>query len=292
MALIDNQGEDIWRLPKAAHHNPVLSADQKRLLLLTQDYADQGGQIFRYDNIEVRELDTGKLLHSWSSRDHFSELARRSGHPLLVHADPNGLAQITGHPEGVVIHEYTHMNAIEEIPANESCRKEAALCPPNYIAYAIGPGLGLVFGPELNNILWSIHLGNTHDLQLLPNGNILYYDNDSAEFRDGPSPPYVSLVERNPLTKAVRWKFSEALDAPGSSMSLGGVQFLDENSFLYSGYHTNSHGQQSGYARIVDRGGKLVREVLLPVEQSTLLPIVPARVKRNDLGRFLRENKS
>jgi hypothetical protein len=97
--------------------------------------------------------------------------------------------------------EFTHSNSFQEIPTNKNYKWNSAWRAGNYIVGAMYLGEFLIFDQKLKTILWTKGYSDTHsgyhDVQVLENGHVLFYQNY------GYGKNYAvetSLEEINPIT--------------------------------------------------------------------------------------------
>ncbi|MCF6150252.1 MAG: aryl sulfotransferase [Candidatus Kuenenia sp.] len=79
-------------------------------------------------------------------------------------------------------------------------------------------------------------LSQQHDASMLPNGNVLIFDN--GEFRKDEHIPYSRVIEVKPLTKEVVWDYEDSPEWNFFSPSVSGVQRLPNgNTFITEGFY-------------------------------------------------------
>lgn len=109
-------------------------------------------------------------------------------------------------------------------------------------------------------VKWSINgpFMRQHDPDLLPNGNILLFDNWGAMDSGGHS----RIIELNPVTQQIVWEYGGPKEAPLYSEIRGGQQLLPNGNVLIS----ESTG---GRLLEVNRGKEIVWEYINKIETSS-----------------------
>jgi hypothetical protein len=109
------------------------------------------------------------------------------------------------------IREFFHMNTIQEIPENESGKKDSAFRKGNILLSFCNTNRSLasfaaIVDPVQYKILWYYIPKNRrhiHTPSMLPNGHILVYVNSSHIHRSS----YIEEID--PMTKKIVWKYVE-----------------------------------------------------------------------------------
>lgn len=272
----------IWQRPYYVHHQMNWSLDKTQILALGSEFTQREGKLVRIDTLYVFDLN-GMIKKRFSfdektinklSPDKMSSLQE-----LLV-PWPSVKTETQ--------YEYTHANSFYEIPTNSSAAKLAAFARGNYIVNDTMSHRIIIFNRSLKKILWSMdyifwggHI--THDVQVLPNGNLLIYAN-VAQVENGKKAS--ALHEFDPIKKKIVWSFMEKPPHKFFSECCGGVQLLDNGNILYSDI---SSGQAYGIE--ITRSGKEVWRMSPPdkdVKSGKKIHI--HQIKRVDLSSFLKNN--
>ncbi len=160
----------------------------------------------------------------------------------------------------------------------------------NYIVHTNFLSLIFMLDSKLNKILWSIKYplggGEVHDVQVLENGNLLLYNNN----RYAVGGHYSSLEEINPQNLKTVWSYKASKEFDFYSGIAGGVQKLEDGSYLFSDTNTESpENFKNSNIKIVDINGKLNKNFLFKLNgASTWIQ----QVKQVNLSEFLKNNQN
>jgi outer membrane protein assembly factor BamB len=133
--------------------------------------------------------------------------------------------------------ELFHMNAIQEIPANESEKKDIVFRKGNILlsfcnySDSIASFIAIV-DPVSYNILWYYvqkDRKQMHTPAMLPNGHILIYVNTNGHKND-----YSFIEEIDPVTKEIVWKYTEKFLKVNNCNEFGSCQRLPDGNTLIS----------------------------------------------------------
>jgi hypothetical protein len=221
------KGELIWSRPMPIHHELELTHDHKKILTLSEKIQNIKGKKIRFDSLKVLN-EEGVELFSWDTFKHLNELKK------ILTKEKKSLTLIKDsyNERYGNIFEYTHLNSIKEIPENLSYPKLEFMKPGNFVVNMNCFGFMLFFDPELKSILGTIHyqpetICNSHDLQVQPNGKIVYFRNFKNKPGDG-----ASIIEFDPISKTTTLELNLKSELPYQSNSLGSVQLLSNDHFL------------------------------------------------------------
>lgn len=196
-------GEIIWRRKISTHHHMSISIDKKRLLVVADDLHKEDWCNVRYDKLLILDHKTGKTLYEWSlfknRRDFFKNYSYRLFHWLPPSYKLGGSDTDLGEHKAC---EFTHFNAIYEIPENAASEKVPALQPGNIISTAQGHGF-FVFTKDLKKIIWRLELPESKGALVLsalalPDGDILF----SQKYQSGYQIRLHHLIDRSTTTLA------------------------------------------------------------------------------------------
>lgn len=148
--------------------------------------------------------------------------------------------------------DYTHMNALDVIELGTNTAPYMAA--GDIVALIRNIDTLVVIDPVAKSIKWAgqmpVHM--PHDIDVLPNGHLLIYDNQGHMGAEG----YSRLVELDPESLGVEWQYVGSKAAPFESEFWGFQQRLDNG---------NTFTVVPNKARLleVDRGGEIVMEYYL-----------------------------
>lgn len=208
--------ELIWELPAHYHHQLNLTHDQKRILVLSTAIAQVKGKSIRQDLFRVLSMD-GKVLHEAPAQDYLKQI-KQENHQFT----PT---------------ELTHFNSFYEIPPmNEGLKLPDYIRPGNFILNAYRLGI-LIVSADLKTVLHYRSLTNsknnqTHDAQILPNGKLIYFNNEAQDGGQNILHSSIDEIDLNQDKQTII--FTAEPKEMFFSRHCGGVQYLDQDHVLFS----------------------------------------------------------
>lgn len=220
-----------WNHEDQPHHELQLTRDKKWIFYLGREYGVLDGKKIRFDTINVLNLN-GEQVVTWSLKENFAFLEkilkehRKALHPIM---NPHNLP--------AKAFEFTHFNSVKEIPHNKLYPQLKYLKPGNFILGANCMGVFIIFNPHFNKIEKILNSDqrndcNTHDAQVLPNGNILHYSNFESGERDD---IHTLIKEINPANGFIEWKWPNFQNPYHfSNIVLGSVDRMKNNYTVFT----------------------------------------------------------
>lgn len=255
---IDRNSEVIWRYPGHAHHQVIIAPDGK-IYALTHEFVDDSPKGF--DHLQRPRLEDFLVVLSPDGEELkkvrlFTAMADSKYRQLLYTISSFGEA------------DPTHTNTVEYIDGEKAANfpfgKEGQILLSFRNLHTIA-----VFDPETSKIEWATRgpwLGQ-HDPDILPNGNILMFDN----FGNYRQPNGVSrVIEFDPSTMEIVWQYAGTPDSPLDSHIRSEQQRLSNGNTLI----TESDG---GRILEVTKNGDIAWEFVNPVRggpDEDQIPIV------------------
>ncbi len=285
LVLYDSNNNRKFVFPYWVHHELRFSRDESKIYFLSSVVKKWKGINTRFDVINVADKN-GKLLASWSLADHAEEIIRLFHQEQLLPAMPFKMDKNTLPVD--VMHEFSHLNAIAEIPPNALEFILPYMKRGNLLVTFNGLGRIVIFDPQLKKIEHIfdndfLDLGDYgfHDAQILPNGHLIVYKN----INDWENRKFSSLNEYDVFLKRMVWSFK--LDEPQFSLNPinGTIQVLPNDHIVIS---DNSHG-----GRVVEmtRSGEMIYQRFNDrVDKETELPVMIYRAKKVAADKFLVNN--
>ncbi len=223
LRMLNPKLETVWELPVKVHHQLTFSTDKKSILALLSENKKMDSGILRQDRLAIISLD-GKILSDVIANDLLKQ--------QIAGKEPVKLPPWIVKTYGADF-EQTHFNSIYEIPANSS--KIAFLKSGNIIVNSIGIG-ACVLTPDLKTVLDcrtfpSTHENRVHDVQITPEGNYIYFNNEASASKTLHSS---AVDEFNPASKKITFHFAANPAVLFYSPICGGVQVLDKDYLLVS----------------------------------------------------------
>ena len=262
LKLVDKTNTTRWQLPAVAHHMLSLSHDKKRVLILDRgDYQDKG-KTLKQDLFRVAALD-GTILHENSAAD------------LVKQAKQVG----RGHRAD----ELTHFNSFHEIPPLDLGLKLPDYARAgNFVLNARFMGVFFV-SSDLKKVLHFMplkdsHEHNTHDVQVLPSGKLLYFNNRAVGDTRGET--FSTVEEMDLSTMEVQRLFSGEPRQIFFSPDGGSVQRLDQDHLPFT------HQLAGTFLYSIPQKKILANLYKTHFAQGTFFPVQQARLE--DLSAFLK----
>ncbi len=233
----DWQGQEVWRWEADhgfAHHDVIRLGNGNTVTLIRPDKG-------RFDDIVEVDPD-GKIVWQWDSADHLE--------PYIL---PKGWSKV----------DVTHLNSIQELPANRSFDQgDQRFRPGNFLVSSREMNLVFIIDKLSGDLVWTYRgdLEKQHEpLMIGPEspraGNILIFNNRYGSFyADRQS----SVLEIDPSTGTLLWQFrSDGFFSPTSGVE----QPLPNGNVLI----TSSRG---GRTFEITRGGRTVWEWSPPFDTT------------------------
>jgi hypothetical protein len=255
---LDRNSEVVWKYLRPGHHDADIGPDG-RIYVLTHEIVDQ--PLERFDNLAAPRLDDFLVVLSPDGE----ELSRMS----LIHAVAASDYQHLLHTvSSYAVADPLHTNTVTVITAENAARfpfGEAGQVLTSFREL----GAVAVVDPDGEDLVWAARgpwIGQ-HDPDLLPNGNILLFDNYGHFAKpEGRS----RVLEFDPETMAIVWQYAGSPERPLESAIRSSQQRLANGNTLI----TESSG---GRILEVTAAGDVVWQFVNPVRggaEGSLLPIV------------------
>jgi hypothetical protein len=288
VTLHGSTGGKVWSKDFFAHHQ-IKSNTDGGYVFLSSEIVKYQEKYCRSDIIFIAGVD-GNIIRSWKFFDNADEIKS------LLKATPElaktwlWSASWFSYTFPALHYEVSHINSIYEVPDNANAKKIAAFKKGNYI---LNSSYGFVFilSRDLKKILWFkeysnfFHASRLHDVQVLPNGNILAYVNKVDQKRES------YLVEYNSLTGVPVWKYGGTSSQHFFSGFSGGVQVLNNGNILFSELTDLDVGDDFKQAKVkvINRAGVVISDKKLLINGQNA-PI--QEIKEVSVGKFLKYNKT
>lgn len=274
-----------YKFPYKVHHELKVSNDQKKFYFLSSEIKMFKGLKTRFDVINVSDIN-GRLLASWNTFDHIAEIYEKFSLKIFDNHLPHKMDDKNFAPDEQM--EFTHFNAIYEIPKNPLESKYHYMKAGNLLVTLNGLGGVGIFDPELKKIehifpILKTSLNGLHDGQILPNGHLIIFRN----YNERQNAPFTTIDEYDIPSGKLVWSF-EFTEPRFTYNNVGGaVQVLDNDNVLIT---DNSFG---GRAIEIDRSGKTVfLKFNDSLDQKMLKPIYMYRARKVNLDQFFKNNPS
>lgn len=250
MAKIDKDSRLLWTYLKQVHHGLDVMPDGKIIAMVhtlraehrpglewvTTPFQDDFVAILSPEGEELSRVSVLEAIQNsaWASLLMYADPDAYEGDLLHLNSarylDSEQAAHIPGAAEGDLLISLRNLDVVAVMNLNESSIKWAARGP------------------------WHMQ----HDAQMLANGNLLIFDNRGDSYRGGAS----RILEVDPQTLGIQWRYPTASDDPLYTVVCGSVQRLANGNTLIS--ETNN-----GRILEVTRSGEIVWDYRIPERYIT-----------------------
>ncbi len=265
----------LWKFKEPVHHDVHVLEGGKVVVPTTLGTFDYNERRVLFQGLAFLS-EQGKLLDEWSTYDRLEELQ-------AVHMprslDSPAKVEGAGFVELPIVRkvflrlcsvefelleelchdvakreDYYHLNSVQVLPDNASGAKDSRFEKGNYLVCLRNVNLIIILERGTKKVVW--HWGEgildlPHMPSMLPNGNILIFDN-------GTNRGYSRIVEVNPLTKRIVWQFVANSPAAFFSEWRGSSQRLPNGNTLVC-------ESEKGHAFEVTEDGTIVWDFWNPI---------------------------
>jgi hypothetical protein len=294
LSLYGADGGKLWRHELNAHHTIRINSE-KNILVMHSSIHRYLTRLTRFDRVGIFNSDGAELKHFdfYEHRKAILKLAHKNSRSYdgptfrTLWEPPESRGAISRNKFTPVNHEFSHANSFFEIPANTLEAKDSRFAAGNYIVHVNGLDLILILDRNLKRILWSVdtsrvgdHVGNIHDVQLLPSGKILFFNNMYTEVAS-------AIEELDPISLARKVLFLGTKENHFYGDSQGSVQLLHDGHLLVAQFQRNIGGRLFE----ADSSGKIIFDWRLKRNGLTGRAMEGLQeVKLLDLSEFVKQN--
>jgi hypothetical protein len=195
---VDWHSKKIWEHDLRVHHDVELLPDGSYLTLLRQKTTYKKLPVV-FDSI-IRVSPEGEILERWNTEERIQEIGRfHETHPMEI----PGEAKFRKKWKKDVRVDYYHMNTIQLLPETELGKRDSRFAAGNLIVCFRNVNLIAILDSKTMKIVWSWGPGEIqlpHMPTMLPNGNILIFDNGSERL-------FSRVIELEPATGRIVWEY-------------------------------------------------------------------------------------
>lgn len=273
--LYDGHKSILWRMSGHFHHQLALSNDRKKILAFDSGFTEINGKKQRTDRVLIISLD-GKILHEQSSL----ELLKMQKLPFLDWKNSPWLRD-----ETKMEREISHFNSIYEIPDNANNRPGSPFQKGNFIINGLTQGLFIVT-PDLKKIVYHAILKTSekhmvHDVQATKRGNIIYFNNLTAEPTGKNS--FSTIHEYDLINDKIVFEFKASPEQMFFNRYCGAIQEIDDDNILFSDKFNGTY--------IFSRKEKKMISVIRGTHYRDFFPVYNQSTKAQNLSKFLKNFK-
>ncbi len=218
---IDKESKLLWAFDCTAHHD--IDVDEKgNIYTLTNDWTKLKPGVLMIDNAVLVLSPGGKLIKKIS----FIHLMHKSPNPSVETLLKRVIGMALNNGQDVY-----HANTLQIIDEKTAFANSPIFKKGNLLVSILTLSAIAVIDPKLEEIVWvsgpRLWIDGQHHPTLLPNGNILTFDNHYKSQKN-----HSRVLEFNPLSKEIVWEYKP------------------------SGFFTDTHGSQQR----LDNGNTLIIE--------------------------------
>lgn len=279
--LLDQHEQIVWKKDEYVHHALSAVDNYKSIVYLSDEDQMFNGDLTRFDVIKKVSMENAEVQAEWKLFEHQEEILKALPWKY-VKKDHLLDRQMGGHPHSKAMYEFLHFNSIYEIPKNEAYPKLPYMKPGNFIVSA-GISLILFFDNHLNLIHTKVYddisYTTFHDVQVLPDGQMLIYHNAAASFWCS----RLEVVDSESLKPT--WTYQDESLEKLCSNRFGSVQLLPNGNFLFSDVSSG------GRVVEINKEGLILNDFFHPEKDPiTQRPLDIYKVKAVDLTDFFKSH--
>lgn len=236
----------IWKKEMLPHHDVIQLPDGTFYVIGVESWRYRG-LVVRFPAI-VHLNDAGEEIGRWSAHDHMDQIKQAMDQRSFLDTLLDSLLackswlevynEIADRDEAKVLddskvkYDQFHMNTLNLIPSTPLEKKDPRFEEGNLLVCFRNVNQIAVLDRDTKQVLWAWgegHLEWPHHPTMLPNGNILIFDNGSRR-------KYSRVIELNPITGTIDWEYTG--DPPSTFYSYGkgsAQRFVNGNTLICEG---------------------------------------------------------
>jgi len=211
----------VWKAKLRAHHDFARDSKGNTIVVSRKDLPNpwEPGKTIAMDEL-VEFNKKGKIIWQWNYEKHMDDLKNLVKETL---------------PPDETFRDWPHINTCEILPKNPLEKKDKRFKAGNLLLSARHSDIIMIINKKTKKIVWAWGPGKLqgqHMPTMLPNGNILIFDNGHHNSKI--SRGYTKVVEMNPISKKIVWEYGSNREffspARGSAIRLKNGNTLIANS--------------------------------------------------------------
>jgi len=240
MLELDWNSNLVWKVDTRAHHDFQRLQNGNTLVVSRRDIDipwKSSGKIV--SDIIYEYTPEKEIVWKWKAEEHIKEL---KDHVDLPHPPPEEF------------NDWPHINTVEMLPQNPIAGKDSRFQSGNILFCGRHINTIWIVDRKTGKVVWAWGpeiLRGPHMPTMLPNGHILVYDNGKWT-RENPR-GYTQIIEINPLTNEIVWKYKAKPQEEFYSPSRGSNELLPNGNVLIA-------ESDSGHLFEITREGEVVWE--------------------------------
>jgi len=184
----------VWEAKLRAHHDFARDEKGNTIVVSRRDISDpwRDNSIISMD--QLIEFDSkGEKIWTWNFEEHSDEVEQFVNQPLPPHKS---------------FKDWPHINTCEILPDNPSAKTDKRFKKGNLLLNGRHSNTVMVVDKSSGKVVWAWGPGileGPHMPTMLPNGNILVYDNGKHIAETARK--YTRILELNPITEEIVWEY-------------------------------------------------------------------------------------
>lgn len=267
LVRVDRDSNLVWKAEIPVHHDFYIFDDGDIAVLIKEEWRQYKGRLVQFGGL-VWLTSEGELRDTWLAFEYLEELM--PFHPISRLERPAASAQPDGKNQRSF--DYYHWNTLEILPDTPLGRADARFREGNFLLCPRNVNTIVILDQESMLPVWSWggdHLSMPHMPTMLPNGNILIFDNGVRNRRS-------RILEIEPPSGEIVWKYPQEDYRAFFSFSRGSNQRLPNGNTLIC-------ASDRGHAFEITPDGERVWEFWNPERQKG---------KRKAIYRLMRMSKA
>jgi hypothetical protein len=194
LVRLDRDSNVVWSLSKPVHHDVAVLEDGSFIVPRRGKLREYQGRRVGFDALMWVAGD-GEILDHWRTWNHLGELQR--------HHRSSTLDESHAGPPLKKSHDYYHLNTVEVLPDTPLGRQDRRFRAGNILICLRNVNLILILDHDTREVAWAWgddDLEMPHMPTMLPNGNILVYDNGVWSGR-------TRVIELDPASEQIVWVY-------------------------------------------------------------------------------------
>jgi alkaline phosphatase D len=238
----------VWKANLRAHHDFARAENGNTIVVSRRDIQhplDQEKTIAMDQLVEFNLQ--GDIVWTWNYEDHSADVEKLVEQPLWMLEN---------------VKDWPHINTCEILPENPSGKNDKRFKAGNLLLCGRHSNTIMVVDKQSGRVVWAWGPGvleGPHHPNMLPNGNILIYDNGQHTYDTARK--FTRILELNPLNGQIVWEYGEHTTNRFYSPSRGSANRLPNGNTLIA-------DSDNGRLFEVTCDGELVWEYLNPDRSS------------------------
>ncbi len=235
LALLDWNGKKLWEYYNAGefrlHHDHQWRKDGALLLLASTKKLVPAIAPFEIwdDRVVCLDKNSKEILWNWNTSDHYDELGLTDEAREIIYNGETSFKK----------DDPFHTNSIQALPPNPHEETDSRFAEGNILVSQRRTNKVFIFDPVSGDVVWVLSkptIGQHHARMIPPGlpgaGNILVFDNGMKGGYPAETRPFSRVIEVNPKTQKLVWKYKDDFPYGFDSPARGSAQRLPNGDTL------------------------------------------------------------